>query len=157
MKYLIMVLFCLIAQTSFASEKLIAGCAHLKSAKEAEFVLFNKKEFIQLGECIAVNFIKKQTILNLPRACEEVTENQLNPLGILSLTKLEAIYIGQCIGVINYIYQHYHDEAVQYNRRSRRNRKYSCVKGSAAVKILSASVNDENYRNDIRDLLCTER
>lgn len=157
MKYLLLLILFVFIQPSFAKGGLIKDCEHLKNVNEAEFVLFNKKEFMQLGECVAVSLIKKQSIFNLSLACHEVIEDNSNPLGIVSLSKLEAIYIGQCLGVINYIFQHYHDEKVpKYDRWSNRNNRYRCVKGLKAVNILKAIHVDKLDRNDIRDMLCVE-
>lgn len=157
MKYLLLIILFVFIQPSFAKDTLIKDCAHLENANESEFVLFNKKEFIQLGECVAVSLIKKQSILNLPLACDEVIEDHSNPLGIFSLSKLEAIYIGQCLGIVNYIYEHYHDEKVyRYDRWSNSNNKYRCVKGINAVNILRTIKSDRLDRNDIRDMLCVE-
>lgn len=161
MKYLMAIFLCVIAHAAPANDQLMKDCSHLSNAKEAEIALFNKETFIQLGECIAVNLIKKKPIINLSRACDEVIEDKSNPFGDFSLTKLEAIYIGQCIGVINYIYQHYNDETVDIIKRKQtwnsRYRKYSCIKGLKAVSILRASANEESNRDNIRELLCTER
>jgi hypothetical protein len=158
MRFLITVFLIIFSQVSFAKNALVDDCSHLKDASEAQFTLFSKKEFIQLGECLAVHTIKRRSITNLPMFCNEVIEDKTTPFGIMSLTKLEAIYIGQCVGVINYIYLRYNEENIdRHNSRYGRNKKYYCVKGLSAVKILSANNNDESNRSDIRDLLCAER
>jgi hypothetical protein len=158
MRFLITVLLIIFSQISFAKNALVDDCSHLKGASEAQFTLFNKKEFIQLGECLVVHTIKNGPITNLPMLCNEVIEDKSTPLGIMSLTKLEAIYIGQCVGVINYIYQRYNEENISLNNfRYGRSKKYYCVKGTLAVRILSERNHGESKRNDIRDLLCTKR
>jgi len=158
MRLLILLILISFTQTSFTKNELVGDCSHLKEATEAEFILFNKKEFIELGECLAVHTIKNRAITDLPMLCNEVIEDKITPFGIMSLTKLEAIYIGQCVGVINYIYQRYNEEnIIRNNSRYGRKTKYYCVKGLSAVKILSESNNDESNRSEIRDLLCTKR
>jgi hypothetical protein len=158
MRVLISLFLCLFVETSFAKDALIKDCEHLQSIKQADFVLLNKKEFIELGECVAENLIKTKFVSNLPLACSEVIEDKLNPLGILSLTKLEAIYMGQCLGVINYIYQHYHNEMISINYSYNRNRKkYHCIKGVSAAKRLSVQEDEQSTRYEVRDLLCEVR
>ena len=130
---------------------------HLESASKAQFVLFNKKEFIELGECLAIYTAKNQHIKDLPMMCDEVTENATNPLGIMSLTKLEAIYIGQCVGTINYIYQRYNNEFLVSRGYYRRSQKYFCNKGMEAVNLLKKNSSDSMSRDEVRDLLCNAR
>jgi hypothetical protein len=157
-KFLIAVFFVVFSQVSFAKNTLVDDCSHLKEASEAQFTLFNKTEFIQLGECLAVHTIKRGPITDLPMLCDEVREDDSTPLGNWSLTKLEAIYIGQCVGVINYIYQRYNEESVSLNNyRYGRSKKYYCVRGESAVKILRESNHEESNRADILNLLCTQR
>lgn len=147
--------FLLTIQAASAKDTLVDDCSHLKDAKEADFILFNKKEFIELGECLAIDTLKKQSVNNLPRICKEVTENEATPLGIMSLTKLEAIYIGQCIGAINYIYQRYNNERLAQGYRGPS--EYSCVKGMKAVKLIINQGQNDMTRRDIRDILCTAK
>ncbi|MGK2233225.1 hypothetical protein [Colwellia polaris] len=155
MKYLIGLIFCLMIQVSFAKESLPKDCSHLQTAMEADFVLLSKKEFIELGECLAVNLIKKRTPLNVVESCNEVDEDRRNLLGIFSLSKLEAILIGQCMGTINYIYEHYDNEPVlSYNYQTK---IYQCTKGVQAVDILRQSRAKSYSRTVLRDLLCRER
>ncbi len=155
MKYLIGLILCFIFQVTFAKESLPKDCSHLQDATEADFVLFSKKEFIELGECLAVSLIKKRLPLNVVDSCSEVDEDRRNILGIFSLSKLEAILIGQCIGAINYIYQRYDNEAVStYNYQ---HQKYQCINGLDAVDILRGSKAKSYTRTKLRDLLCSVR
>jgi hypothetical protein len=141
-----------------AKELLPKDCSHLQDVAEADFVLLRKKDFIELGECLAVSLIKKRTPLNVAESCNEVDENRRNILGILSLSKLEAILIGHCVGTINYIYQHYDNEPVStYSYNSRKTKRYQCTKGLQAVDILRQSTANLYSRTKLRDLLCSER
>ncbi|MBU2925808.1 hypothetical protein Q4530_01105 [Colwellia sp. 1_MG-2023] len=153
MKFLVGLLLCLLFQNSYAKETLIEDCRHLENATEADFVLFSKKEFIQLGECLAVSFIKKRIELDLIESCNEVDEDKRNFLGVLSLSKLEAIKIGQCIGVINFIYQHYDNEPVN-SWGSYKYKTYHCLKGNRAVDRIIRSRATLLNKQDIRKLLC---
>lgn len=158
MKYLIILaIFLVFSSQSFAKERLPSNCAHLSEVSKASFVLFNKKEFMQLGECLAIVALESQKKLDLVRSCNEVDEDRRNLLGILSLSKLESILLGQCIGTINYIYEHYNNERVYGNRYRSSNRiVYRCKKGEKAVDILRSINEKEVGRSDVRDLLCNE-
>ncbi len=157
MKYLIILAILVFSSQSFAKERLPSNCAHLSEVAEASFVLFNKKEFMQLGECLAIAALKNQKKLDLLRSCSEVDEDRRNFLGILSLSKLESILLGQCMGTINYIYEHYNKERVSnYSYRSSNRTVYRCDKGMKAVDILRSINEKEVGRSDVRDLLCDE-
>ncbi|VEL97252.1 hypothetical protein ALT761_02253 [Alteromonas sp. 76-1] len=157
MKYLIILAILVFSSQSFAKERLPSNCAHLSEVSKATFVLFNKKEFMQLGECLAIAALKNHKSLDLVRSCNEVDENRRNFLGILSLSKLESILLGQCKGTIDYIYEHYNKERVNdYRYRSSNRIVYRCVKGEKAVDILRSSKKEEIGRSDVRDLLCDE-
>ena len=91
------------------------------------------------------------------RSCNEVDEDRRNFLGILSLSKLESILLGQCTGTINYIYEHYNNERINGNKYRSSNRiVYRCKKGVKAVDILRNIKTEEIGREDIRELLCDE-
>ena len=158
MKYLIILaIFLVFSSQAYAKERLPSNCAHLSEVSKASFVLFNKKEFMQLGECLAIAALKNQKKLDLVRSCNEVDEDRRNFLGILSLSKLESILLGQCMGTINYIYEHYNKERVSdYRYRSSNHRVYRCNKGVKAVDILRSINEKEVGRSDVRDLLCNE-
>lgn len=157
MKYLIILAILVFSSQSFAKERLPSNCAHLSEVSKASFVLFNKKEFMQLGECLAIAALKNQKKLDLVRSCNEVDEDRRNFLGILSLSKLESILLGQCMGTINYIYEHYNKERVNHYRyRTNRRIVYRCYRGEKAVDILRSIKKEEVGRNDVRDLLCDE-
>ena len=157
MKYLIGLLLCLVFQPSYAKQSLPKNCSHLEGATKANFVLFSKTEFIQLGECLAISFIKKKVQLNFVESCNEVDEDRRNLLGIFSLSKYEAILIGQCKGIIDYIYQHYDNEPVNSNsNRSYSQALYHCTKGIEAVDRIRQSSTTLTTRTDLRNLLCTK-
>ncbi|WP_334059484.1 hypothetical protein [Alteromonas sp. S005] len=157
MKYLIILAILVFSSQSFAKERLPSNCAHLSEVSKASFVLFNKKEFMQLGECLAIAALKNQKKLDLKRSCNEVDEDRRNFFGILSLSKLESILLGQCMGTINYIYEHYNKERVNHYRyRTNRRIVYRCNKGMKAVDILRSINEKEVGRSDVRDLLCDE-
>lgn len=157
MKYLIILAILVFSSQSFAKERLPSNCSHLSEVSKASFVLFNKKEFMQLGECLAIAALKNQKKLDLVRSCNEVDEDRRNFLGILSLSKLESILLGKCIGTINYIYEHYDKERVDNYQYSSSNRLvYRCNKGEKAVDILRNIKEEGIGREDIRELLCDE-
>lgn len=157
MKYLIILAILVFSSQSFAKERLPSNCSHLSEVSKASFVVFNKKEFMQLGECLAIAALKNQKKLDLVQSCNEVDEDRRNFLGILSLSKLESILLGQCMGTINYIYEHYNKERVSDNRYRSSNRiVYRCNKGVKAVDILRNIKTEEIGREDIRELLCDE-
>lgn len=153
MKYWLGLLLISICFTSHSKNKLAIDCSHLKEVSKIDFVLFSKKEFIELGECLAINAIKSNLTFSMLEACNEVDEDRRNILGIFSLSKSEAIRIGQCVGAINYIYQRYNDEPV--NRYSYRT--YQCTKGIYAVEIIRAGLFGEVNRKNLRKALCHER
>jgi hypothetical protein len=158
MRILILCLFIIFTQTSFAKDGLVNDCAHLKEASEVQLAIFSKKELIELGECLAVYTIERKSIIDLPMFCGEVIEDESTPLGDWSLTKLEAIYIGQCFGVVDYIYTRYNKQFFIVNNNGyRSNRKYSCYRGGDAVKILRKKASNKMSEYDIRDLLCEVR
>jgi len=155
MKLIILLIFTLTSSVTLAKNILVNECVHLQEISESQFVLFNKKEFIKLGECLAVHTIKRHKIKHLPKLCAEVIENEDNPFGIMSLSKLETIYIGQCIGTINYIYQRYDNELVnQYRGGYRYKEIYACRRGLPAAKVLINHASDSMSRNQIKNLLC---
>lgn len=120
-------------------------------------VIFNKAELMELGACVGIELVKHDKLLNISEACDEVVEDKLNPLGMLSLSKKEAIQIGQCFGVIKYIYDYYDDakyQAPYYSSYRRSDNVYQCEKGMRAVSILRASEQKFSSRADIRDVLC---
>lgn len=159
MRYIIgSILFFLFIPICSASENMAAECGHNKIEGFSDLLFFNKMDSIKLGECVGGKTIKKKSIVNLPSACDEVIEDKLNPLGIMSLTQLEAIQIGLCRGVINYINQHYHNEAVpKHLTNYNYNKKYFCRDGFDAVNIIRKSSSDKHNRSDVRDLLCVVR
>lgn len=158
MKIIILLMLISFTQSPFAKDALVDDCSHLKEATEAEFTLFSKKEFIELGECIGVYTIERKPILDLSMLCDEVREDETNPFGNWSLTKLEAIYIGQCLGVIDYVYNRYNRQFVmRRNSWNTQNEKYSCYRGGDAVKILRKKASIKMSEHDIRDLICKAR
>ncbi len=150
MKFIIALIFLFVIQPAVAKSSLPENCMHLKETVKADFILLNKKEFIQLGECSAVALLKLGELKKLNEACAEVIEDKNNVLGILSLSKSEALKIGQCVGVINYIYERFHNEVVN----GRYGEKYSCSKGIKAATYLSAQSSSMKRRDQLRDLLC---
>ncbi|WP_010561988.1 hypothetical protein [Pseudoalteromonas spongiae] len=153
MRHWLGLLLLLCCFTSYGKERLPSDCSHLQSVTELDFVLFSKKEFIELGECLAINAIKSNLPFNMLEACNEVDEDRRNILGIFSLSKSEAIRIGQCVGAINYIYQRYNDEPVNHYSY----RTYQCTKGIYAVDIIRAGLFGEVNRKNLRKALCHER
>lgn len=156
MKYIVGAILLVLVQTSNAKTTFPKDCSHLENVAKSDFVLFSKKEFIQLGECLAVSLIKKHSAVNLVESCNEVDEDRRNPLGILSLSKYEAILIGQCVGAINYIYQRYDNEPV-YNRPNSNSQKvYHCAKSKKAIDIIRLNKQPMLDKTDLKKLLCSE-
>lgn len=150
MKYWLGLLLISLCFNCQGKNRLPNDCTHLQKVTELDFVLFSKKEFIELGECLAINAIKSSLPFNMIEACNEVDEDRRNFLGIFSLSKTEAIRIGQCIGAINYIYQRYNDEPVnRYNYNT-----YRCTKGLDAVDIIRAGLFSDVNRKNLRKALC---
>lgn len=132
-------------------------CNDLTEASEKALVLLNKKEFIELGECIGASQIKARRVDWIPEACSEIREDENSYLGILSLSKKEALQIGMCVGVINAVFTRYDNERVlSYSSYSNRYRKYQCARGKQAVDIMVNTSWVDMSREDVRDLLCKE-
>jgi hypothetical protein len=90
--------------------------------------------------------------------CDEVKEDESNLFGTWSLTKLEAIYIGQCLGVIDFVYKRYNKQFVSgRNGWYRQNKKYTCLKGADAVEVLIKKATNKMSEYDVRKLLCKAR
>lgn len=141
---------------SFAKSELPYGCDEYSKVEEKSFVLFNKKQFIELGECAGEALVKAKKVYNIADACSEVVEDKNSLLGIFSLSKLEAIKMGVCLGAINAVYNRYDREVVTTtNSYLRSKRYYSCKKGMEGVSKLISSADDEYYeRSELRDILC---
>ena len=141
---------------SFAKSELPYGCDEYSKVEEKSFVLFNKKQFIELGECAGEALVKAKKVYDIADACSEVVEDKNSLLGIFSLSKLEAIKMGVCLGAINAVYNRYDREVVTATDSYRRpKRYYSCKKGMEGVSKLISSADDEYYeRSELRDILC---
>jgi len=137
------------ANNAQAKVSLHSDCKQYKNIADYSFVLFSKRDLIELGACTGVALLKENRLPNLVDSCKEVLEAK-SVFGIATLTKLEAIQAGQCAGVINYIYNHYHNERTNYGSK----RVYSCIRGDEAVELLSKESKKTYRRNDVRDLLC---
>lgn len=122
------------------------SCENLDALDSQRFVLFNKKDLIELGECVALEVIKSDKPYDWGTTCREFLEDERAILGNLVLSKLEAIQIGQCVGAINYIYMRYHKE----DRNSER-----CLKGKDAIQVLAILRDDSITKRELRSLLCT--
>jgi len=118
-------------------------------------ILFNKAELINLGSCVGVASIKRGASLDIVESCKEVVEDKKSALGVLTLSKAEAIQIGQFLGVINYIHNKYHNENMyqRYNYR-RSNDTYQCQKGMTAVKSIVELSDSKVNKIILRDALC---
>lgn len=160
MKYFtsLVLFFILFFQPSYAKSELPYNCNEYSDVEEKNLVLFNKKQFIELGECAGEALVKAKKVYNIAAACSEVIEDKNSLLGIFSLSKVEAIKIGVCIGAINAVYTRYDRELVLVNSRYRSTKRYySCKKGLLAVNELVASATDEYYmRSELRDILCDQ-
>ena len=146
MKFSIFLLFFLTLLTSSVLGKTSAkGCESLDALDAKSFVLFNKKELIELGECVALEVIKSNKSYDWGKTCREYIEDEQTILGTFVLSKLEAIQIGQCVGAINYTYMRYHKE----ERHSA-----SCLKGKAAIQVLANLTDNSINKRELKSLLC---
>ncbi|MDT0628054.1 hypothetical protein [Alteromonas sp. W364] len=146
MKFAISIFLLLTLFAPSVSGKLrIQGCDNLETLDAQHFVLFNKKELIELGECLALEVLKGNNAYDWGNTCREYIEDEQAILGTLVLSKLEAIQIGQCVGAINYIYVRYHKEEGQFA---------SCFKGKKAVQLLADLRGDSLNKRELKTLLC---
>ena len=132
---LLLILLLLFPAICSGNEYLKVDCEDLAEVEQSVFQMFDLKDFVELGQCVGVKLLKQGKDQSLAKACSEVIEDQKNLLGSFSLSKAEAIQIGQCVGIIKYIYDHYNGDI--YSRSSYQ--KYRCKKGEAAVEILIAT------------------
>ncbi|NRA59810.1 MAG: hypothetical protein HRU25_02655 [Psychrobium sp.] len=150
-------LFCLSmvnANSALAKVDVYGDCKQQYQGMVASsFVLFSKKELMELGTCTGVALLKRNRLSTLVYSCNEAQEAR-SVFGIATLSKAEAIQVGQCVGVINYIYDRYDGERLDYSAYRRSNYVYSCIRGRAAVDLLSKEPKRSYGRNTVRDLLC---
>lgn len=135
---------------SVAKIALSNDCSNYKEVAESDFILFNKTEFIQLGECVGRSLLQKGKLTHLVEACNEVIEDNISPLGILSLSKVEAIQIGQCFGAVKYTHDRYQGQ--QYDYYS--DKTYHCTQGIEAAQLLSLKNKEFKSSKDIRSAIC---
>jgi hypothetical protein len=160
MRSLLLLITIIISFNGMARERVPSRCEESAAQiSKIDLMFFNTKEVIKHGECVGIELAKRGFMRELPKACDEVVENENNLLGPLELSKKEALQIGQCVGIINYIYDHYHGEEYQSEHDNnyyskRRNNIYQCEKGMTAVKILTATESSLSSRSKIRDVLC---
>lgn len=141
----------LLSHSSFAQNTLPNDCEEYESVNKSNFVLLHKSEFIKLGECLGASLVKQQRISGLTDACREISEYDHSLTGIFSLSKVEAIKIGVCLGAINSIYSRYNNEKVgRYSSRE----IYHCERGGEAVYTLMRIGNEAINRSQLRDALC---
>ncbi len=151
MRLFLAVIFLSYTPFILAKSTLPTSCSSFEEVIQSDLILLKKREFIELGECVGVALLKENRLKNLPEICSEVIENKLTPLGGLSLSKLEAIKIGQCTGIINYVYERYNTKTLKYDYTDE---TFHCIKGIEAAKILS--MQSENYQSvkKVSDVLC---
>ena len=158
MRPLLIILSLVLSLNCMASASMPSKCKDVASqVNRIDLIMFDKAKLIELGTCVGVELAKHNKLENLSEACDEVAEDKINPLGMLSLSKKEAVQMGLCTGVINYIYAHYDGEKYEsafYPRYQRYNDVYRCEKGGAAVNTLRNSGKTLSSREAIRDVLC---
>ena len=143
-------LLLMLSHNSFADSYLDNECDTILAKKPQNMLIFSSQKLIKYGECFGVQQLKKRAIQILPAACSEVIEDTNNLISYINLSKSEAIKIGQCVGVINYIYDNYHNTFIAQDRDS----KYNCNKGLVAVKLLVAVSYPLINRRDVLRVLC---
>ena len=151
MRLILVAIFLSFTPFILAKSTLPASCSSFEEVIQSDLILLKKREFIELGECVGIALLKENRLKNLPEICSEVIENKLTPLGGLSLSKLEAIKIGQCTGIINYVYERYDSKTLKYDYSDE---MFHCVKGIQAAKILT--MQSDNYQSvkKVSDVLC---
>lgn len=160
MRQLLLLLTLVISCNSLADIRVPARCEEsVIQIKKTSLIFFNSTEAIKVGECVGVELVKRGVEQELPKACGEVIENKNNVLGELSLSKKEALQIGQCMGVINYVYDRYNNEKYRPSRYDRyyskyQNYVYQCATDITAVKRLISTGDSLSSRSKIRDVLC---
>jgi len=160
MKKLIFLLTLVISCNSLADMKVSVRCEEgVSQINKTNLIFFNSAEVIKVGECVGVELVKRGIDQELSKACGEVIENKTNVLGALSLSKKEALQIGQCMGVINYVYDRYNNEEYRPSRYDRyyskyKNYVYQCDTGMTAVNKLTITSASLSSRSKIRDVLC---
>jgi hypothetical protein len=160
MRQLLLLLTLVISCNSLADMRVPARCDEsVSQINKTNLMFFNSTEVIKAGECVGVELVKRGVDQELPKACGEVVENKTNVLGALSLSKKEALQIGQCLGAINYVYDRYNDETYHPSRYDSYYSKYKsyvyqCATGMSAVQRLISTTHSLNSRSKIRDVLC---
>lgn len=152
MKVLITLIFLAYIPLSLAKSLLHSSCTDYETVAQSDFILLNKTEFIQLGECVGRALLEDNRLNNLAEACSEVIEDKLSPLGILSLSKVEAIKIGQCLGAVAYVHDKYQGEKYDYYS----NKTYHCTQGDKAAKLLSLQTDNLRTPKDVRSVICEQ-
>lgn len=157
MRYLLLLLL-LFSQCSYANDEILKYCEQQEEVSKSSFLLFNKKDLIRLGACVGKQMIMDERISQLSLACNEKIESLDSPLGIMGLSKAEAIQAGVCVGAINHVYERFNNKRIERDRKgySRYERKvYKCKRGPIAIRILIDTSGDLTItRNVVRDLLC---
>ncbi|MEM0516378.1 hypothetical protein WCN91_13310 [Pseudoalteromonas sp. YIC-827] len=157
-RFILVLLLLVFTKPLLAKINLPSNCDEYKEVAQSNFVLLNKKELIQLGECIAQVQLKTKKIDWISDSCEEISEDEKNIFGVLSLSKVDAIQIGMCLGVINTIYTRFDGAYVyqlsSYSSYRRSNKKYRCLKGEPAISKLIKLENQILDIEQIRDELC---
>jgi len=157
---ILLLLTLIISFNSIAEIRVPVRCEEsVAQISTTNLIFFNSTEVIKVGECVGVELVKRGVMEALPKACDEVVEHKNNLLGALSLSKKEALQIGQCMGVINYVYDRYNDEKYNTSRYDSYYSKYKsyvyqCVTGMTAVKKLASTTYSLSSRSKIRDVLC---
>lgn len=160
MRQLLLLLTLVISCNSLADMRVPARCDEsVSQINKTNLIFFNSTEVIKAGECVGVELVKRGVDQELPKACGEVVENKTNVLGALSLSKKEALQIGQCLGAINYVYDRYNDEKYHPSRYDSYYSKYKsyvyqCATGMSAVQRLISTTHSLSSRSKIRDVLC---
>ena len=160
MRQLLLLLTLIVSFNSIAEMRVPVRCEEgLAQVSTTNLIFFNTAEVLNIGKCVGVELVKKGIMNGLPKACDEVVENNSNLLGSLSLSINEAIHIGQCMGVINYVYERYNGERYNLSRYDRYSSKYKkyiyqCDIGMVAVRKLITTNASLSSRSKIRDVLC---
>ncbi|MFT7006556.1 MAG: hypothetical protein ACJAXJ_001064 [Colwellia sp.] len=149
MRYFVLFLLLVCSTTVYAKKTFVKECTQEEeNISSFSLVFFNKAALINLGSCVGVATIKRGAHLDIVESCKEVVEDKINLLGVLALSKAEAIQIGQCLGVIQYINNKYHNEYTYSNGI------YQCKKGMAAVKTIVKLSDSKVSKTMLRDRLC---
>jgi len=166
MRIILLFIVLVFSSQSYANEHLTNECDALLQKNATDFSYFRLKTAIKLGECLGVKQLKEGQSIALKEACEEVKEDSESMVSYLNLSMVEAIKIGQCAGIINYIYNNYNRASYQdpdlnenryrYTNTYKNRYKYKCKKETNALTAILSSNERKYITSTILKILCAK-